>query len=257
MPAIDRLNLRFQIAKTDSNNPQDFGVIIHSLDGQEDPTRPWAVCPAEDLSCGFLSDRMSASVVYKGKTASYSGGTGVILRPRFARVLCGYGGDGGTRGKLCNPPGLTSTCIPGCALDPLSTSAWCTPSGNPRDMWCDGHPWRPTDMGELMARDRYNTNYNEVILDGAYWNEQLPQSVEAIITSPDDPQATKIHADFLNTYGLSAEDVPLVVFRKDELDAPFVCEVCGSATGSIRGATKAPGGKSTGASGDVESLGYG
>ena len=112
-------------------------------------------------------------------------------------------------------------------------------------------------MGELMARDRYNTNYNEVILDGAYWNEQLPQSVEAIITSPDDPQATKIHADFLNTYGLSAEDVPLVVFRKDELDAPFVCEVCGSAMGSIRGATKAPGGKSTGASGDVESLGYG
>ena len=80
-----------------SDNPVDFGVIIHSTDQTEDPERPWAVCSASNLACGFFSDRISASVVYKGKTSAYSGGGGLVVRPQYARLLCGYGGDGGTR----------------------------------------------------------------------------------------------------------------------------------------------------------------
>ena len=75
-----------------------MGVVIHAFDGQEDPDRKWAVCPPANGQCGFISDRMSASVIFKGKTAAFSGGGGIILNPEASRLLCAYGGDGGTRG---------------------------------------------------------------------------------------------------------------------------------------------------------------
>lgn len=246
--------MRFQSATSMSKSPEDFGVIIHSIDQMEDPERPWAVCSATNMMCGFLSDRISASVVYKGKTSAYSGGGGVIVRPQFARVLCGYGGDGGTRGKTCKPPGVSSSCMPGCVTGKSDT--WCDPAvkDSPQDGWCDGHPWRPSDMGKLLARDRYSANYNEVILDGAYWNAMLPNTIEAMIASPGDPQAGEQHAKFLSTYGLTAEQVPLVVYSPGDLEMPFRCEVCGQSSAS---SSTARGKSPAGASGDVSSLGYG
>lgn len=201
---IDRINHRYQNAKVGSNQLEDVGVIIHGIDNQEDPKRPWAVCSPKDLHCGFLSDRMSASIVYKGKTAAFSGGGGVILNPSKTRAMCIYGGDGGTRGKTCDPPGESATCasspvhsdlllchvfpvclhralcpppaplrrcVPGCqshAWDP----SWCDASTRRiGDPWCDGRPWKPNDFGAFMEQDRYNTNYNEV---RGSWQPPLP-----------------------------------------------------------------------------------
>ena len=240
-----------------SDNPVDFGVIIHSTDQTEDPERPWAVCSASSLACGFFSDRISASVVYKGKTSAYSGGGGVVVRPQYARLLCGYGGDGGTRGKTCTPPGVSPSCTPGCVTgSDQGWGTWCDPAStaNPRDGWCDGHPWRPSDMGELLSRDRFSPNYNEVILDGAYWNAMLPNTIEAMIASPDDPRAVEQHAKFLSTYGLTAEQVPLLVYSPRDLEAPFRCEVCGQSTSA---SSSMAGKNPAGASGEVSSLGYG
>ena len=93
MTVVDRINSRYHNAKPGSSNLQDIGVIVHGIDHQEDPQRPWAVCSPSSLDCGFLSDRMSASVVYEGKTAAFSGGGGVVLNPAATVVLCAYGGE--------------------------------------------------------------------------------------------------------------------------------------------------------------------
>ena len=214
--------MRYRNYKPGSNLLTDIGVVIHAFDGQEDPGRKWAVC-APTSQCGFISDRMSASVIFKGKTAAFSGGGGVILNPEATRLLCAYGGDGGTRGKLCHPPGVSGSCIPGCTSGPRQ---WCNPEEvwNNKGAWCDGRPWRPTDFGKFFELDKLSSTYNEVIADGFYWNQHLPHSIEAIIGSPGEPAAQALHAEFLETYGLSSAQVPLVTFNKEILDAPFTEE---------------------------------
>lgn len=269
IPVVDLINARYRNAITGSSALEDVGVILHSMDNQEDPEKPWAVCPKTSLHCGFLSDRMSASITYRGKTNSFGGGTGFVLSPYATRVLCAYGGDGGTRGKLCSPPGLSDSCVPGCAPK-NAPDTWCDPSvhSNANDGWCDGRPWRSSDLGKFMERDRASSSYNEAVLDGFYWNLNLPHSIEAILASPDDPGARQMHAAFLSTYGLTAEDVPLLSFRKDRIDAPFVVEVGAKSHGGGLAADAAStahrGDPDRGrvpshgpATGDISSLGYG
>ena len=108
-------------------------------------------------------------------------------------------------------------------------------------------------MGELLSRDRYSANYNEIILDGEFWNAMLPNTIEAIIASPGDPQAGEQHANFLSTYGLTASQVPLVIYSPGDVETPFRCEVCGESAASLSTVTKSL----AAASGDVSSLGYG
>ena len=221
--AVERINIRYRNYKPGSNLLTDIGVVIHAFDGQEDPDRKWAVCPPANGQCGFISDRMSASVIFKGKTAAFSGGGGIILNPEASRLLCAYGGDGGTRGKLCHPPGVSGSCIPGCAS---GSPQWCNPDDAVYDngAWCGGRPWRPTDFGKFIELDKLSSTYNEVVADGSYWNKHLPHSVEAIIGSPGDPAARALHAEFLQTYGLTSEQVPLVTFNKEISEAPFIEE---------------------------------
>jgi hypothetical protein len=202
-----------------SSRLSDIGVIVHGIDYTEDPDRPWAACSPESSDCGFLSDRMSASVIWKVKgTAAFGGGGGVILNPKYSRVLCIYGGDGGTRGKTCSPPGATEQCVPGCVA--TAHDAWCDGEGA-RSSWCDGRPWRPSQLGRFLKLDGGMTTYNEAIIDGFFWNANLPHSIEALIGSPNDPGAVKLHERFLATYRLTKNDIPLLTFEKGRGDCPF------------------------------------
>ena len=190
MSALDRIGLRYRSAIPGSNQLEDAGVIIHFTDGFEDPGRPWAGCSPSNPQCGFLGDRISASVVYReltqdGVTFAHNGGGtykkgggGVIINPHAARMLCAYGIDGATRGKLCSPPGPSDTCIPACITKYDGTDAvmfyekWCA-SQDPLDYHCEGHPWKPSDLGTMLGREREaqergiersagNKGYNEV-----------------------------------------------------------------------------------------------
>lgn len=58
-----------------------------------------------------------------------------------------------------------------------------------------------------MLRDQTAWQYNEVILDSAPYLAELPYSLEAIIGD------AAIHAAFLEAFGISADDVPLVAFH--------------------------------------------
>ena len=216
---VDRINSRYNNFVPGSSRLEDIGVIVHGIDFTEDPKRPWAVCSPDSSDCGFLSDRMSASVIWKVKgTAAFGGGGGVVLNPKHSRVLCIYGGDGGTRGKTCNPPGATDSCIPGCVAS--SRDEWCDGHGA-RNSWCDGKPWRPSQLGTFLQLDGGMTTYNEAIIDGFYWNANLPHSIEALIGSPNDPGAVKLHERFLSTYRLTKNDVPLLIFEKERGNCPF------------------------------------
>ena len=112
-------------------------------------------------------------------------------------------------------------------------------------------------------------SYNELVLDGFYWNLNLPHSIEAILTSPGDPWAREMHKTFLATYGITSDQIPLLSFHKDRIDAPFVVEVGSTSQGSTSAADAASmvrrgdpgvmGGRPAHgvATGDISRLGYG
>ena len=59
------------------------------------------------------------------------------------------------------------------------------------------------------------------VIDGFFWNAHLPWSIEAVIGSPGDLGAVRLHERFLASYHITKADVPLVTFHKEEADCPF------------------------------------
>ena len=58
---------------------------------------------------------------------------------------------------------------------------------------------------------QHGTSYNEVIVDAAYMDARLPQSIEAFLSDAGG-QTASVHRQFLDFYGVNAEDYPLVRF---------------------------------------------
>jgi len=192
-----------------------MGVMVHALDATESEHRPWM---AGSVRADIISDRMSVSLIFREKGTNAFGGGGVVLNPLHTSVFCFYGGDGGTRGKLCHPPGATATCVPGCQES--AADDWCDAS-SATTSWCDGLPWHREDMGLGVRLDAFKAEYNEAVVDASYWNAQLPLSIDALIATPNDPRAEAMYREFLRLYHLTADDVPLVVFNKAQRDCPF------------------------------------
>ena len=224
------INARFNAAKPGSGRLDEIGVIIHGVDRTEDPTRTWAPCPPGSEQCGFLSDRVSTFVVHRDKTAAFSlEDGGIVLNPEHAVVLCGYGGDGGTRGRTCSPPGANANCVPGCWCSWPSDdcwigagdySDWCDPWSNFAahggvDAWCGGKAWKASDLGELLRRDRaMPERVNEIVVDAHVWEARLPDSIDAIIApskAEKNGAVEKWYKDFLRRYPTSR--APLLRYR--------------------------------------------
>jgi len=246
---LNSINRRFSAFVPGSSELDKVGILLHSVDGMEQQGKPWqAATRGPNVDAG-LSDRISCSVVWKGQAQSfmdndsglYEGQGGYIVSPSHARPLCAYGGDGATRGKTCNPPGPSKTCIPACIPQYNGHNSvheydsWCDRAGE-TDHWCNGRPWRPQDLGKMLSRDRLATKrgvqsnepqrlYNELVLDGLYSNRNLPHSIEAFVLSPGDNVALvrESHQAFLRIYRLTARDVPLLVYHPG---VSFGCHVC-------------------------------
>ena len=69
--------------------------------------------------------------------------------------------------------------------------------------------------GSRSVRDRL-----QFIIDGLQWGKMLPWSIEAFITSRNGASKAA-HAKFLDTYSITAEDVPLLTMAPSA-DEPFV-----------------------------------
>ncbi|KAL1504070.1 hypothetical protein AB1Y20_010480 [Prymnesium parvum] len=153
-PSIaDKINERFRNFRASSELSWEHfpAVIVHGMDHTEDPDEPYRVCSPHSPDCGFLSDRMSASIIWKDKGTATFGGGGFVLNPSYTRILCIYGGDGGTRGKLCKPPGTTPACIPGCKTSEIDH--WCDPA-KADSSWCDGKAWPPSQLKRMLLLDQ-------------------------------------------------------------------------------------------------------
>ena len=120
---VDAINARFA-----QGGPSDdiarAGVLIRAFDEITHPELPWLPCPmvwkGRALSCGKFGDRFPSTLLYPGQTDIYSKGEGgFVINPSGVAILCSYDHDGLTMKpeKLCHPPGVSNTCIPGCGTE--------------------------------------------------------------------------------------------------------------------------------------------
>lgn len=248
----ERLNLRFRNAIA-SNDLRDIGVITHQFDGTEDPELPWKRCPefchgtGQVCGCAFLRDRLACSVIFSdmprvGRADEETGEPtipmysdkfgGVVFAPdpSLNRIFCAFAGDAGSRARVCDPPGPSDWCTPGC-ID--QWHPWC--DGSKPDVWCDGNPWSPTQLRTMLMAYRKRkapyASYNEFVLDAAYSETHLPGSVEAFFYPISDAcdkgsrcvtYTKKAYAKFLAEYNVDSAAVPLLGLRLSNWDEPFV-----------------------------------
>lgn len=211
LSGLSAINLRF-LHGHPTNDIAEAGVIMRAFDGLENPWRPWEPCPQDNPSlamCARFADRFPTSLVWPGHTSVYTGNGdgGLIIRPDAFKAhsppfKCAYHGDGTTMSKgnepcpeLCTSPG----------------AKW----------WrC---AWPPNHLQRMMEAQKPE-DHNEVVLDTSVWVASLPATIEAIYAVPygDDSHARArgVHRDYLERYGLSAKDVPLLMYRFDQ-SPPF------------------------------------
>lgn len=75
-----------------------------------------------------------------------------------------------------------------------------------------------------FAREGYGGNglaYNEVMVDTQWYVANMPDAVEAFFEYDGYGGAAGVHQQFLDHFGLSAADVPLVLFGGAAADGPW------------------------------------
>lgn len=201
---------------------------------------------------------MLASLLRRGtrlaldqKYSGSGGGGGMILNPSGLRVLCAYGGNhtdiaASSRAQTCQPDGKSWTtpgagCVPGCASAVLGEDTFCAPQ-LARDDWCQGKPWRPSDVDAMMSAakvaDPNRPIASEVlVLDGASFRAQQPHSVDAIFfgaTEADGGKAARaMHLSFLQAFPeVHYADFPLLIYDARDPVTPFTVAPEGMASGA-------------------------
>ena len=169
-------------------------MLIHTFDKTEDSKHPFM--PA---SSGWAVDkfgsRWAASIINREQGSGlYGGGAagGVIIAPQYAKVLCSYMEDGGSMNidGGCRP----TACVP---TYPWKCS-WHGASGLEGMMWAQ-RKWKK------------GRGYNEVVLDTRNWTRG---GVEAIFEAyPHAGSARSVHADMLTSYGLTREEMPMLLLN--------------------------------------------
>lgn len=205
------------------------GLLVHCFDSVEDPNAKWRPSgKPESLNqqpCPGCPPHhswdLSTSIIFAEQTISLSGGPiirygqkqtpqdflfgsgcsggALIFRPGVARITCGNAQD---CGGYCHPP---------CPSTDAST-----PVAGPL---CNGLSWEPRDIHIYLQRETHerrrgvnrNNVYNEFLIDGRGWEHALPRTIEAFLNNQEGRGDTpRVHATFLQKYGLDAETVPLV-----------------------------------------------
>ena len=79
----------------------------------------------------------------------------------------------------------------------------------------------------MLQQRALNERYNELVLEYSKWLAELPRSVEAVFVPSSASiqqreRAVHVHAALLATYGLTADDLPLLVYdQRARSTAPF------------------------------------
>ena len=80
--------------------------------------------------------------------------------------------------------------------------------------------------GRCRSHSIFRVGPLQVVIDGHWWTEHLPHVIEAVLIGPGDATGVDgcygnacvrslrdIHRDFLDEYGLTGEQVPLVSYQ--------------------------------------------
>ena len=203
---------------------ESAGVLLHIFDNTEEPGRPWRPCTPPSW-CAIYGDRMSTTLVNKQLVHLYGDGnfvSGVILEPRRAQseLLCGYGSDGGSMNKLCNPPGVTENCIPGCQTG--SQPSWCT---NTSVYDC---AWSPPDLAYMLTlQTGAPYTYNELVIGTQGWLTDPAASIEAFFFSRTAGEmrdkAWGAHSSLM-AQDAAADRVPVLSLDLSRLERPFAVD---------------------------------
>jgi len=217
-----------------SNDVRLAGLFVHQHDNTEGEDMVFEVRSSE-------KDWLATSIVNKGLSGMYNGECGVVIDPRVVDVQCSYYADFQSWSTGCGDDDHP--------VDHLATAGWHDPGmvSKPRET-----PYPPDELMEMMemsqelqsnktARMKYKTArkdgdgeptggaegaegaefwlgpYNEVLIDKAQYESNLPLSVAALfhVEGGDADGCSCIHqarAAMVEKYGSDAEHVLLLKF---------------------------------------------
>lgn len=254
-PALWDLNERFRTGRP-SDVLDEVGVILKLFDGLEAATgRPWEACEGSACHCqgATLPGRVSAMIANRGLSGRadrkgiplpFADRSGLVLRSSAVAFECLYGVDAASF-NLVDPahPGCTAErcdtrgdrlCYHGTRADDCASGDLCGFVGAPPTAW-EPHDLKlflemHSKYGSKYKHRTFHAGYNEVIISSARLNRQLPEAIQAFFALKNGPagrvdgvgvDVVAAHGDFLRAYGLSANQVPLLLLDDQNWDEPF------------------------------------
>ena len=250
MEVAQTLNARFLNGGPNRNGGQislaQAGVLISQYDELAGDGRPWEHTSKSRYAA--FKDRESAMLMYAGmpRTPGWMPGAmpmyseqggGFVLRPSVFEttgLLCSYHYDANTFGRKCDPLGLSERCVPGCSTEPPGKCDWCEDCPN----WGQC-AFRPSQLNEMLTKhaalkplgDKWqNRGYNELVLDAARWNAQIPRAFEAFFymkknaSGGSRAEAEAVHRLFRDDFGYPFDPnshAPLLTLDPWNWSAPF------------------------------------
>lgn len=173
---------------------------MHIYDDYEDEQRPWNMC--HEVCRRGNVDAWSSSLISRTVPWIFlasAGAAGFIMSPH-AEIVCAFPFDAGTGGHSngrCNPSADGHF-----AMHTLQDALQRQYDGS----WRRVHP--------------QDSVYNEIIVGSMWWDRNLPWALEAFVFDGDAEMQARMaqtHQRFLDYYGLTAEEVPLLRYRCSKL----------------------------------------
>lgn len=223
---------------------EEIGVIIKQWDGLEVAGKPWEACLENCYVQGaMVTGRWSAMVIYQWMRdredrqtipLPFGDRSGVVIRNSEVSFDCMYLIDGATyQIHQSKVPGCKDNRCPvdGNGGIPYDRNGWAcgldaTPY-NPQDLrvWIETH----AKHGAQWHGPGWHSGYNEVIIGARNLNAHLPHAIEAFFALSDGMadwdgfgiSVRDAHRNFLRTYGLTSDQVPLLRLDQDNWEAPF------------------------------------
>ena len=174
------------------------------------------------------------SVPHRYQDANLNAAAGFILNPYYNSIWCSFPADGGTMNRICSPTGASAACLPGCYRFTYNNGGpyWCSPDNPAGNGECAYGADNQVSMLEHQRSFR-QAMHNEVVVNIDEYLRSQPQSIEAVFymsikTCKEkgsamlcEGYARRTHTAMMEKFGLTAEQLPLVVFDPANWQAPF------------------------------------